>query len=48
VGVEDVEIWYGQRKVDEFPRLRGEGRHRIQYRHVIDWLVRKGRATSLL
>jgi hypothetical protein len=46
--VEDVEIWYGQRKVDEFPRLRGEGRHRIQYRHVIDWLVRKGRATSLL
>jgi ribosomal protein S21 len=41
VGVEDVEIWYGQRKVDEFPRLRGEGRHRIQYRHVIDWLVRK-------
>ena len=23
------------------PRLRGEGKHRIQYRHIIDWLVRK-------
>jgi Mu transposase, C-terminal domain len=41
LGMEDVEIWYGQRKVDAFPRLRGEGKHRIQYRHVIDWLVRK-------
>jgi len=41
LGVEDVEIWYGQRKVDQFPRLRGENKHRIQYRHVIDWLVRK-------
>ena len=23
------------------PRLRGRGKHRIEYRHVIDWLVRK-------
>ena len=23
------------------PRLRGRGKHRINYRHVIDWLVRK-------
>src|SRR5262249_15492480 len=23
------------------PRLRGRGKHRIAYRHVIDWLVRK-------
>jgi hypothetical protein len=23
------------------PRLRGSGGHRIQYRHIIDWLVRK-------
>ena len=22
-------------------RLRGRGKHRIDYRHVIDWLVRK-------
>lgn len=36
-----VEIWYGQRKVDELPRLRGRGKHRADYRHIIDWLVRK-------
>lgn len=41
LGPEDLEIWYGQRKVDQFPRLRGEGKHRINYRHIIDWLVRK-------
>jgi hypothetical protein len=23
------------------PRLRGRGKHRIDYRHIIDWLVRK-------
>lgn len=38
---ERVEVWYGQKKVDEFPRLRGEKGHRINYRHVIEWLVRK-------
>lgn len=38
---EVIEVWYAQRRVDLFPRLRGEGRHRIDYRHVIDWLVRK-------
>ncbi len=26
---------------DTLPRLRGSGQHRIQYRHIIDWLVRK-------
>jgi len=36
-----VEVWYGQRKIDEFPRLRGRGKSRINYRHLIDWLVRK-------
>ncbi|MCC7141992.1 MAG: IS21 family transposase [Candidatus Eisenbacteria bacterium] len=41
LGAEDLEIWYGQRQVDQFPRLRGEKKHRIDYRHVIDWLVRK-------
>ena len=34
-------IWYGQKQVDRFPRLRGESNHAIQYRHIIDWLVRK-------
>jgi hypothetical protein len=36
-----VEIWYGDRKVDVLPRLRGRSKHRIDYRHIIDWLVRK-------
>lgn len=38
---ERVEIWYGQKKVEEMPRLRGRRRHRVDYRHIIDWLVRK-------
>lgn len=36
-----VEIWYAQRKVEELPRLRGRSKHRVDYRHIIDWLVRK-------
>jgi len=36
-----VEIWYGQRKVEEMPRLRGRNKHRVDYRHIIDWLIRK-------
>ncbi|HYP07552.1 MAG TPA: IS21 family transposase [Bryobacteraceae bacterium] len=36
-----VEIWYAGRKVEQLPRLRGRGKHRIDYRHIIDWLVRK-------
>jgi len=36
-----IEIWYAQRKVDTLPRLKGENKYRIQYRHIIDWLVRK-------
>lgn len=38
---EHLEVWYGQRQVESFPRLRGRGKHRINYRHVIDSLVRK-------
>lgn len=38
---ERLEVWYGQKKVDDIPRLRGEGQHRINYRHIIDSLVRK-------
>jgi hypothetical protein len=36
-----VEIWYAQRKLEEMPRLRGRQKHRVDYRHIIDWLVRK-------
>jgi hypothetical protein len=39
--MEHLEIWYGQKKIDALPRLRGEGKHRINYRHIIDSLVRK-------
>jgi hypothetical protein len=38
---EHLEVWYAQKCLERIPRLRGEGKHRIQYRHVIDWLVRK-------
>jgi len=36
-----IEIWYAQRKVDTLPRIRGEKKQRINYRHIIEWLVRK-------
>ena len=39
--VDRVEIWYAQREVERLPRLRGRQKHRIDYRHIIDWLVRK-------
>jgi len=39
--VEHLEVFHGQRKIEEIPRLRGRGKHQINYRHVIDWLVRK-------
>jgi hypothetical protein len=38
---ERVEVWYAQKRVEDLPRLRGRNKHRIDYRHVIDWLVRK-------
>jgi hypothetical protein len=36
-----LEVWYAQRKLEEMPRLRGRQKHRVDYRHIIDWLVRK-------
>ena len=41
VFVEHVEVWYAQRRVHTFPRLLGKQKVRIDYRHIIDWLVRK-------
>lgn len=35
------EVYYAQKKIDCIPRLRGRGHHHIQYRHIIDSLVRK-------
>lgn len=36
-----LEVWYGQKKVEEMPRLRGRNQHHMDYHHLIDWLVRK-------
>jgi len=39
--VEHLEVWYAQQLVERLPRLRGRDKHRVNYRHIIDWLVRK-------
>jgi hypothetical protein len=41
---ERVEVHYAQKLAQQMPRLRGKGKHRIDYRHVIDALVRKPKA----
>jgi len=38
---EHLEVWYAQRLIERIPRLYGKKRHHVQYRHIIDWLVRK-------
>jgi hypothetical protein len=39
--LDHIEVWYGQRKVEDLPRLHGRSNHRIDYRHIIEWLIRK-------
>jgi hypothetical protein len=39
--VAELEVSYAGELVQRHERLRGQARHRIDYRHVIDWLVRK-------
>lgn len=39
--MDHIEVWYAQKMVDSFPRIRGSAKYRINYRHVIDSLVRK-------
>src|SRR5437667_12267734 len=39
--LDHVEGWYGQRKIEDLPRLRGRGKHRIDYRHITEWMGRK-------
>ena len=41
IKVECLEVWHGSVLVERLPRLRGRNKHNINYRHVIDWLVRK-------
>ncbi len=38
---EYLEVVYAQKLLDRIPRLRGERKHFIQYRHVIDSLIKK-------
>ena len=38
---ERLEVYYGQKQVETLERIRGESRHRVDYRHIIDWLTRK-------
>jgi hypothetical protein len=44
LGLETVEVWYAGKQMEVLPRLRGRGKHRVDYRHIIDWLVRKSGA----
>ena len=41
LSAETVEVWYAGEKVEQLPRLRGRGKHRVDYRHIITGLVRK-------
>ena len=41
VYAEYLEVWYADRCTERLPRLHGKKKHRINYRHVIDSLVRK-------
>lgn len=41
IGTEHLDVWYGQKRIERLPRLRGRGKRHINYRHIIDTLVRK-------
>jgi hypothetical protein len=36
-----IEIWYANQRLDTLPRVIGLNQHRVNYRHVIETLVRK-------
>lgn len=38
---EKIEIWYAQKCIDILSRLRGSGKFKINYFHIIDSLIRK-------
>lgn len=41
VRAESIDLYVGMTRLLQLPRLRGTGQHRIDYRHIIDSLVRK-------
>ena len=46
VGAEQIEVRYGQQVMLVVPRLCGQDKHHIDYRHIISWLVRKPRKSQ--
>jgi len=36
-----IDVWHGRSRVERLARLRGKGKHSINYRHIIGTLVRK-------
>lgn len=36
-----LEVWYGNQLIERMPRLTGNNKTRVQYRHIIDTLLRK-------
>jgi hypothetical protein len=36
-----IDVWYGDQLIQRMPRIVGSGKHAVNYRHVIDSLVRK-------
>lgn len=38
---EQVEVWYAGSRIEKMARLRGEGRHQVNYRHIIHSLLKK-------
>ena len=38
---EHLDVLLGSALIERLPRLRGNDHHRINYRHIIDWLIRK-------
>lgn len=46
VHFDHLEVRYAAKLIERLPRLRGRGNHRIDYRHIINWLIRKPGAFS--
>lgn len=41
LGAEKLTVYLGTKQVEELPRISGENRYSVDYRHIIDSLVRK-------
>jgi hypothetical protein len=41
VHMDHIDVWYGKKLVEHLPRMQGRGKHSINYRHIIGWLIRK-------